>query len=383
MVQSFAFSVDITAQVPDTTTAGLSIPPHVFHTLAVGEAHSCALRDTTSTTPGHEYCWGFNEYGALGVGASNPVVNAIGVLGALTFQSISAGSEYSCGVTMTGGVAYCWGDNASGEVGDGTVLDRGEPTALAGGLAFSVVSAGDEFSCGLASGAAYCWGDNYLGQLGNGTTTPSSSPQAVNGGLQFVDIVVGTFHACALTSGGSLYCWGGNASGELGDGTTTGEMAPKLINGSTVYKAIAAGSAFTCALDGGGKPWCWGANTYGALGDGSSGGTATTPTAVSGGYTFATLAAGAFHACGATSAGSTYCWGDELSGQIGINTTSDTNVPTLVSGAYAFTAIGAGFAHTCGLTAAGLTYCWGNNSSGQIGDGTTTERLTPTAVALP
>jgi alpha-tubulin suppressor-like RCC1 family protein len=377
-VQGFAFSVDITAQVPDTSSAALSIPPHVFNTLAVGEAHTCAIRPTD-----HEYCWGFNEYGALGIEPSNFVTTPNGVLGNLAFQSISAGSEFSCGVLSAGGMAYCWGDNASGEVGNGTLLDQGEPAQVGGSLAFSQVAAGNEFSCGLAAGTAYCWGDNYLGQLGNGTTNPSSSPQAVSGGQQFVDIAVGSFHACALTSAGSLYCWGGNASGELGDGTTVGKSAPEAINASTHYTAIATGNAFTCALDGSGKPWCWGANSYGALGIGSSGNTATTPTPVSGTYTFTTLAAGAFHACGATAAGSTYCWGDNSSGQVGDGTTTDRNVPTLVSGTFAFTALGAGFAHTCALTSAGLTYCWGNNSSGQIGDGTTNQRPTPTAVALP
>ncbi len=377
-VQGFAFEVDITAQVPDTSAAGLTVPPHVFQTLAVGEAHTCAIRPTA-----HEYCWGFNEYGALGIQASTPVTTPRGVLGDLAFQSISSGAEFSCAILSAGGQAYCWGDNASGEGGNGSLVDQGEPMAVTGSLGFSEIAAGTEFSCGLSGGAAYCWGDNYVGQLGNGTTTSSSSPQAVSGGLQFAALAVGSFHACAITTGGTLYCWGDNASGALGDGTTTSRSAPEVINAATHYLAVTAGDGFTCALDGSMKPWCWGANTYGAVGNGSSGNVITSPTVVSGNLTFTTISAGAFHACGATSSGATYCWGNNVSGQIGDNTTTDRTVPTAVSGTFAFTAIGAGFAHSCGLTSTGSTYCWGDNSSGQIGDGTVIQRLTPTAVQLP
>lgn len=377
-VTGFAFSVDIAAQVPDTSASGLNIPPHVFNTLAVGEAHTCAIRPTA-----HEYCWGFNEYGALGIQPSTPVTTPRGVLGALAFQSIAAGAEFSCGIVSAGSAAYCWGDNGSGEVGDGSLFDRGEPTALAGSFAFSALAAGNEFSCGLVAAIAYCWGDNYVGQLGDGTTNPHSSPQPVGGTQQFVQITAGSFHACGLTSGNALYCWGDNSAGEIGDGTLVNKPMPVLISSGTHFEAVAAGNGFTCALDTTGKAYCWGANVYGALGNGSIGGMLTTPTLVSGGHVFSRLTAGAFHACGATGAGATFCWGDNSSGQIGNGTNTDRNVPTATSGANAFTAIGAGFAHTCALTSAGATYCWGDNSSGQIGDGTQVQRQTPTAVALP
>jgi alpha-tubulin suppressor-like RCC1 family protein len=377
-VQRFSFEVDITAQVPDTTSGALSIPPHQFNTLAVGEAHTCAIRPTN-----HDYCWGFDEYGAIGILAGAPQTTARGVLGMLLFNSISAGSEFSCGVTTTSGASYCWGDNLSGEVGDGTSIDRGEPTALGGSLDFSTVAAGNEYACGLVAGTAYCWGDNYLGQLGDGTTSPHATPQQVTGGLQFADIAAGSFHACGLTSGGVLYCWGANTSGELGNGGTTSSSAPVVVSGSLHFEAVAAGNAFTCALDLTGKAYCWGANTYGAVGNGSSGNMLTSPTLVSGGAAFTSLAAGAFHVCGITSGGAAYCWGDNSHGQVGDGSTTDRNVPTLVSGSTAFTEIGAGFGHSCALTGADLMYCWGDNSSGQIGDGTLTQRTSPTAVLLP
>lgn len=376
-VAHFYFTVYVTAQVPDTSAAGLTIPAHVFQALAVGEAHTCAVRPTN-----HNYCWGFNEYGAAGIGASGPLATPVGTLGALAIRSASAGSEFSCGLDAANS-AWCWGDNLSGELGDGTTSDRGEPIAVTGGQSFAQVVTGNEFACGLANKIAYCWGDNYMGQLGDGTTTAHATPTPVSGALQFVQLAAGAFHACGLTAGGSLYCWGGNASGELGIGSVVGHAAPTLVTGSNQYAAVTAGNELTCALTIGGAAYCWGSNLYGAIGNGTSNNALMSPTPVSGGIVFAGIAAGAFHVCGISTAGPTFCWGDNSSGQVGDGTTTDRTSPTKVSGSTAFTSVGAGFAHTCALTAAGATYCWGLNASGQLGNGTLLSQVAPTAVSLP
>ena len=102
------------------------------------------------------------------------------VSGGHTFQSLSAGSLHTCGVT-TAGAAYCWGDNRGRQFGDGTNTDSNMPVAVSGGLAFQSVSAGYEHSCGVTTvGAAYCWGANEDGRLGNGTNTDSSGPVLVD-----------------------------------------------------------------------------------------------------------------------------------------------------------------------------------------------------------
>jgi alpha-tubulin suppressor-like RCC1 family protein len=94
---------------------------------------------------------------------------------------VSAGNGHTCGVT-TGGVAYCWGSNAFGKLGDGADSRSTTPVAVAGGLSFASVSAGGNHTCGVTTGGdAYCWGWNNTGQLGNGTTTNSSVPVGVSG----------------------------------------------------------------------------------------------------------------------------------------------------------------------------------------------------------
>ena len=93
------------------------------------------------------------------------------MLGGLAFASLSAGGHQTCGVT-TSGTGYCWGDNSSGQLGDGTQTPRASPVVVAGSLTFMNISTGADHSCGITTaGVAYCWGDNFYGQLGNGTAT--------------------------------------------------------------------------------------------------------------------------------------------------------------------------------------------------------------------
>ena len=147
------------------------------------------------------------------------------VIGGHRFASISAGYDFTCGLT-TRGAAYCWGLNDSGRLGDGTTIhsDANGPQRVIGGHRFASLGTGIEHTCALTSrGAAYCWGYNQYGELGDGTTLGSAEngPQPVIGGLRFASFDGGNEHTCALTTRGTAYCWGANWYGQLGDGTTT------------------------------------------------------------------------------------------------------------------------------------------------------------------
>lgn len=139
----------------------------IFAVVATSGNHTCGV-----TTAGVAYCWGFNSLGQLGVGDTTNRTSPVPVSG-LTFASVSAGRLHTCGVTAPAGAAYCWGENSAGELGDGTKspIGRTSPVLVAGGLAFRVVSAGGGFTCGITTaGVAYCWGFNGDGELGNGSS---------------------------------------------------------------------------------------------------------------------------------------------------------------------------------------------------------------------
>jgi len=351
-----------------------------FASVTAGSGHTCGV-----TTSGAAYCWGSDGSGELGDGLPKEIIalTPVAVVGGLTFASVTAGDIHTCGVT-TGGAAYCWGDDGYGELGDGSTLNRAWPVAVAGGLTFTSLAAGEDYTCGLVgSGAAYCWGRNFLGQLADGSTTDNATPVAVAGGLTFVSVTSHNWHACGLTSSGAAYCWGENGAGQLGDGSSTDRSTPVAVTGGLTFVSLAAGGLFACGLTTSGAAYCWGADNVGQLGDSSTVSTFLkhpTPVAVAGGLTFVSLSAGGDHACGLTTGGIAYCWGDNNQGELGVGFSPPySNTPVTVSGGLTFASLIAGNSRSCGLTSGGVAYCWGGND-GVLGDSSTTDRSTPVAV---
>jgi alpha-tubulin suppressor-like RCC1 family protein len=217
-------------QLGDGTTFGRIAPVAVatggpFLRLAPGLGHTCGL-----APGGAAYCWGYNGAGELGNGTTGGnSTTPVAVAGGHTFTSLVADFEHSCGLTGAG-AAYCWGYNQYGALGDGTTSNRDTPVAVAGGVTFASLTTGELHTCGLTSaGAAYCWGLNVSGELGDGTTTNSSTPVAVAGGITFAILTAGGQHTCGQTSAGAAYCWGLNQFGQLGDGTTTDRTTPVAV----------------------------------------------------------------------------------------------------------------------------------------------------------
>jgi alpha-tubulin suppressor-like RCC1 family protein len=154
-----------------------------FTRLATGGLHTCGLASS-----GEIRCWGDNRAGQLGAGGTLDSSAAPQlVVGALSFTAVAAGSHSTCAIA-TDGAAYCWGANDAGQLGapssdscDGTPCSR-TPIPVAGGLRFTLISVGDLHACGLtAEGVAYCWGKNDRGQLGDGTLIDRAVPTRVVG----------------------------------------------------------------------------------------------------------------------------------------------------------------------------------------------------------
>jgi alpha-tubulin suppressor-like RCC1 family protein len=254
---------------PFETTPVPAAVGFTFTQIVGGWGHTCGL-----DLGGHAYCWGLNGWGELGNGQFVYTAPLGPVVGGLTFTQLAAGQNHTCGLTASG-QAYCWGLNGAGQLG--SVTPDGNPYSftpvpVSGGLAFAQLAIGtySQHSCGLTSdGHAYCWGDNSSGALGDGTTNNSWAPVAVTGGLTFTALTGGD-HTCGLTAGGAVYCWGNNAYGELGIGTTTNSSVPVAVTGGLTFTQIASGESHTCGVTSDGKTYCWGANDYGQLGDGTS-----------------------------------------------------------------------------------------------------------------
>jgi alpha-tubulin suppressor-like RCC1 family protein len=344
---------------------------------SAGDAHSCAVN-----AAGTAYCWGLGSSGQLGNGSLINRLTPFPVAGGHTFTAIATAETHSCGVTTTG-QAYCWGLNNVGQLGDGSTTSNPSPSLVSGDHSFTSIVAGVFHTCALTTtGEAYCWGFNSSGQLGNGTTALSTAPVLVSGGHTFTSLTAGRTHTCGLTTAGVGYCWGLNSSGQLGDGTVTGKLVPTPVTGNLIFASISAGDAHTCALTSAGDAYCWGNAELGRLGMGEPGALFhMVPQTVAGNLTFSTITAGEAHTCAITTADEAYCWGSNNGGRLGVGTTdAQSLVPAAVTGGLLFQSIDAGD-HTCAVTTANEVYCWGPGGSGRLGNGSTLDQLAPTPIA--
>jgi alpha-tubulin suppressor-like RCC1 family protein len=404
----------------DTPNDAPAVVALKFVQVSAGEDHSCGV------TAIHEaYCWGSNDAGELGVGTTTGPERCSGlacsrrpvrVLGGLRFRRVSAaGRFHTCGVT-TDDVAYCWGINALGQLGDGTENDSPRPVRVAGRLKFREVIAGLLHSCGVTTEhIAYCWGHNQAGELGNGGVNTELRPVRVARGLAFRHLSAGEQLTCGLTTDGAAYCWGENTVGQLGIGTADGPAScftgdsshpcstkPVRVVRGLRFAQISVGNAHVCGVTTDHLAFCWGWNSGGQLGQRGRGESefclepltcSTRPIRVSGRLSFALVDAGATHTCGLTTVGQAYCWGTNLSGELGTGSPFDLEGcpiarhcsvrPLAVLGGFTFRSLQAGGGHTCAATVGGVAYCWGRKELGQVGDGTIDQRRRPRRVAAP
>jgi alpha-tubulin suppressor-like RCC1 family protein len=333
--------------------------------VATGEAPCVATR------AGSVECWGIVAELAL-----RPVsVTDVNVATSVTTGGSLTSGEFACAVDDTGQVG-CWGGNGSGQLGDGTTTSGAIPvlnellftgsTAVSGGT-------NSDFACGVSSGLAYCWGDNHSGQLGNRSKVSSPTPVAVEGLTGTVtSVAAGGDFACAITNGGdagpsgALHCWGNNTYGQLGNGTTTTSSSPVAVKGlASGVVAVSLGAESSCALLSDGTVDCWGNDSYGQLGDGKTA-TSLSPTPVTGLTGATALSVGWYSACAVTF-GTVECWGGNVYGQIGDGSFMQTEVPVPVIGITGVASqVGVGESVACAVVGGGAQ-CWGYGPTGNDG----------------
>lgn len=331
---------------------------------------------------GQAYCWGNNGSGQLGDGTNTASASPVAVSGGFTFAAVTTGSDHACGLTPQG-EAYCWGGNWHGQLGDNTYDNRSSPTPVTGGYTFKQIVAAGRTTCALdLSGSAYCWGYNGEGQIGyGGGDWDRPYPTAVAGGYQFERLDAGSEHVCGLTPAGDLYCWGQGGNGQIGDDTWSDRWEPSLVSGGYSWVQLSAGGYHTCAVTNTGAGYCWGNDDQWQLGH-QSGGQGSPGIAVSGALTYQYIEAGGDHTCGILTDGQTVCWGQNSNGRLGTGSDDGQfSSPQLVNTGVDFAHLALGWDHTCGMTATGETWCWGERNYGAIGDGVAGSYRTPVQVS--
>ncbi|RSS59441.1 DUF11 domain-containing protein [Streptomyces sp. WAC01280] len=397
---------------------GLSVPSPAY-------ADSASGRDIRTSPPGTALAWGTNASGQLGdgntAGHSTVPGRACGNATCTTplgkVVQVAAGNGHSVAVLEDGSVVG-WGANLSGQLGDGTNIDRTTPvrtcavgeTAPCTSFLKGVVSvaAGVLHSLALLTdGTVVAWGNNATGQLGEGSvvnhrTSPvrvcavGSVAPCTSYLTNITSIAAGYQHSLALRADGGVRSWGINDQGQLGDGTLNARSAPVSIVGLSNVVSVAAGVFHSVVARSDGSVRAWGIGPQ--LGDGV-GTQQTSPVPVCAVAQTApcaaflsgvkSVAAGAYHTLAARGDGTAVAWGNNFYGQLGIGHNIDRSVPNQVCApggcagvltGVASVAGGSGSLHSLALRSDGSVRSWGRNDLGQLGDGTTTDRFSPVRV---
>ncbi|MEP7049439.1 MAG: discoidin domain-containing protein [Pseudomonadota bacterium] len=361
-----------------------------------GGSAGCAVTTNNSASGGtcSVTAWGLVSYTAgattgtdtLTVTDSQGHTGTITVNAGITPTQISPGPNYFGCARTSNSTARCWGYNANGELGNGTISTySATPVTVSGLSTVTAVTTGENHACALlANNTVRCWGDNSLGQLGNGTLTDSSTPVTVTGISDATAISAGMVHTCALRSGGTVVCWGYNASAQIGNATAPywpNATTPAAVTGLSSVSAISSGGFHTCALSSGGGVSCWGDNSIGQLGNGGSPTKSFAPVAVTGLTSgVSSVSGGEQHTCAVVSA-AVKCWGDNSYGQLGNNSTANANTPVSVSSISTAAQVAAGYVFSCARLTTNAVKCWGRNTEGELGDTTSTNSLVPVSVS--
>lgn len=430
----FAWGLNDIGQLGDNTIISKSTPVQVANITNTNYSWTFIFGGNRSSGGLYNntlYMWGLNASGELGDGTT--INKSTPVIINNTYSWLTAAGEKTLtnvgGATIAirnDGIAFVWGNNSNGQLGNGTTINRSSPIILGatlisapvqvGASSWSQISAGTSFSVGInTTGLLYAWGQNNLSQLGNASTNnvESGMVQVTTG--SWTNIAAGTnhtlaiksdntlwawgnslavilsnvtpvswsqiasdgtsSHVAAIKSDGSLWTWGLNTNGQLGDNTTLNKSSPTQI-GTDSWTSVAVDLSNTMAIRLGGNMFVWGGNASGQLGDGSTI-SKSSPTQLDS-NSWSQVAVNNSHAA-AIRNNLLFVWGNNVNGQIGDGTTISKSSPVQITGSW--NSVGAGSQYTLAINSSNLLFSWGNNAAFQLGDNTTLNKSSPIQIA--
>jgi alpha-tubulin suppressor-like RCC1 family protein len=332
--------------------------------------------------------WGGNDSGQLG---DNTVVKKSSPIQTIAFganwKQVSCGYDSNVGV-KTDGTLWIWGANASyGQLGDNTVTPKSSPVqTIAFGANWKQVSSGYRNTAAIKTdGTLWTWGRGDLGQLGDNTVVSKSSPvQTITIGTNWMQVSAGRRHTAAIKTDGTLWCWGNNQFGQLGDNTATSRSSPvQTVAFGTNWKQVSTGYQITAAIKTDGTFWTWGYNNNGQLGTNTITHRSSPVQTIAFGTNWKQVSCGSFQMAAIKTDGTLWTWGNNASGQLGDNTTTKRSSPvqTIAFGTN-WKIADCGIGHAAAIKTDGTLWIWGDNTSGQLGDNTTTNKLSPVQTIL-
>lgn len=241
-----------------------------WETISVGFLSTIGLK-----SDGSLWAWGINVYGFFGNDSANSTT-PIRIGTDTNWESLTAGLHHVAAI-KTDGSLWIWGQNdfGSGTLGLNWPISvsayLNTPTRIGNANDWKTVSAGDFYTLAIKDdGTLWAWGKNDSGQLGDGTTINRGIPIRIGNDSDWEFTSVASGSATAIKKDGSLWAWGKNEFGQLGEGTTIDKLVPTKIQNANDWRVVITRGGGTRAIKNDGSLWVWGANSDGQLGDGTN-----------------------------------------------------------------------------------------------------------------
>ena len=282
---------------------------------------------------------GGNEFGELGNGTSGYInrVNILTQVGTATWKMIAPNFFFTLGLRTDGSI-WATGQNDSGQLGDGTTIDRSSFVRVGTDNDWREIATNGTTSYAIKqNGTFWSWGFNGGGQLGNGdlSITASYNPEQVGTDTDWNHLYGGAAARCMIITknNGSLYSFGSFVGGgSVGFGVNVNKDAPTQLGTDTDWASASTSIFCSFAIKNNGTLWAWGKNTYGQIGDG---------------------------------------------------TTIDRGFPVQVGSDSNWLKVVGSNQHVIGIKTDGSLWAWGEGGLGQLGNGGYTSSLVPIPIAVP
>jgi len=300
-----------TGSLGEGTTDGSSSPIQIgdetkWELIEVGDNHTLAIKND-----GTLWSWGRNNSNKLGYTTYFNYNDTPKQVGSSTNWKDIAVNYNESFALKTDGTLWAWGNNNSGQLGDGTTTNRLTPTQIGADTDWQTISAGESRIFAIKNnGTLWASGKNKNGELGNGTTTDYLTMTQIGHLANWKAITAGSYHTLALKRDGSLWTWGNNYTGQLGDGTVTSSNVPiQTKSYPSHYQHFTAGGNHNIAIQNDGSLWAWGDNYTGQLGNGKTSTSSIAPTKIGNSFEWHFITAGYYHSIAIKKDGTLWVWG--------------------------------------------------------------------------
>jgi alpha-tubulin suppressor-like RCC1 family protein len=330
------------------------------------------------------WLWGRGANGGLGLNdtsnRSSPVQVGTNTTWSANTSAIAGGTDMGFAI-KTDGTLWSWGSNSYGGLGLNDAVARSSPTQVGASTNWSKIATHGNFSLATKTdGTLWSWGINLNGQLGTNSVVYRSSPTQVGADTTWLKITTGNYNSVAIKTDGTLWAWGNGQRLPHNNTFSQSRSSPVLIGSYTDWADVAGGANIFLALKTNGTIWSWGNNYQGALGlNAGQQDARSSPTQVGADTNWSSIAMGEHVASAIKTNGTLWSWGQNESGQLGINSVVYRSSPTQVGADTTWLKITNSYSQMA-IKTNGTLWTWGKNNFGQLGLNDTANKSSPVQI---